>query len=187
MDEYMLVENPKELLSFMNGNISYGYLSKTGRVYRYGDNDFDKNWYKEYILESKDDILTTKCGNCFDQTELERDWFSNNGYQFITIFEMVKLDYENDYPTHSFLVYKDDNDKWNWFENSDYKNRGIHTFNKLADAIECQYKCYIEQLREYNIKGEEIDKIIITEFLKPKYHANAREYLEHVINSKKIK
>ena len=35
-----------------------------------------------------------------------------------------------------------------------------------------------------NIKDEEIEKIIITEFDKPKEHICAKEYLEHAINSK---
>ena len=45
-------------------------------------------------------------GNCFDQTELERDWFTKNNYYVETYFEMVNLDYKNAYPTHSFLIYK---------------------------------------------------------------------------------
>lgn len=32
---------------------------------------------------------------------------------------MVLLDYDNNYPTYSFLVFKD-NTKWYWFENSDF-------------------------------------------------------------------
>ena len=184
---YSDIKTPEELLDFMSNNISYGYLSKSGKVYRYGDDNFNENWYQEYVLENSSDVLNTKLGNCFDQTELERDWFYNNNYEFLTIFEMVHLDYDNNYPTHSFLVFKDKNNKWNWFENSDYKNRGIHTFNSFLEVIDYQYKCYLEQLKEYNIKDEEIDKIIITEFLKPKYHATADEYLDHVINSKRIK
>ena len=41
-------------------------------------------------------------GNCFDQTELERDWFTKNNYYVETYFEMVNLNYKNVYPTHSF-------------------------------------------------------------------------------------
>ena len=45
---------------------------------------------------------------------------------------------------------------------------------------------YIDDVihKTLNIKDEEIEKIIITEFDKPKEHICAKEYLEHAINSK---
>ena len=33
----------------------------------------------------------------------------DNGYEVNTFYEMVVLDYNNNYPTHSFLTYKDNN------------------------------------------------------------------------------
>ena len=117
------IKNPEELLNFMSNKINYGYLGKN-------DDNFNLDWYEQYILENKDDILNNLYGNCWDQVELERDWFLKNGYEIKTIFEMVKLDYDNIYPSHSFLVYKDNN-CWFWFENSDFNNRGIHKFNSF--------------------------------------------------------
>ena len=70
INKYSLIKTPEELLEFMDNNINYGYLGKNNKVYYFGDVDFDKDWYHEYILESKDDILRTGIGNCFDQTEL---------------------------------------------------------------------------------------------------------------------
>lgn len=179
------VKTPEELLDFMSNNINYGYLGKNGRVYHYTDSDFDSDWYKQYILENADDITEYLYGNCWDQVELERDWFIKNGYEIKTIYEMVKLDYDNDYPSHSFLIYKD-NKYWCWFENADFNNRGIHKFNTLDDLLNCQYNKYVEFLKTFNILDNEIEKIIIIEFDKPKEHISADEYLKHVINSQKI-
>ena len=81
INKYNLIKTPEELLEFMDNNINYGYLGKNNKVYYFGDVDFDKDWYNEYILESKDDILKTGIGNCFDQTELERCWFLENDYE----------------------------------------------------------------------------------------------------------
>ena len=179
------IKTPEELLNFMSNNINYGYLGKNGRVYHYDDPDFNDDWEDEYILENKNDILNNLHGNCFDQVEFERDWFLSKEYEIKTLYEMVKLDYDNIYPTHSFLVYKD-NDCWYWFENSDFNNRGIHKFNSFDELLKYQYNKYIEFLKTFNITDEEIEKIIITEFDKPKEHISAEEYLNHVINSKQI-
>ena len=179
------IKTPEELLAFMKNNINYGYLGKSKRVYNYIDPDFNNNWYKDYILQDKESLLKTLHGICWDQVELEREWFSNNNYEFKTIFEMVSLDYNNNYPTHTFLVYKDNN-KWNWFENSDDINKGIHTFNSFDELINYQYETYINRLKEDNITNEEIKQIIITEYQKPKAGINVPSYLDWVINSSKI-
>ena len=180
------IKTPEELLNFMSKNIDYGYLGKNNRVYHYNDSDFDSEWYEQYILENSEELVNNSYGNCFDQVEFERDWFLKNGYEIKTIYEMVKLDYNNVYPTHSFLAYKD-NDCWFWFENADFDNRGIHKFNTFDELLNYQYEKYVEFLKTYNITNEELERIIVTDFEKPKEHISAEEYLNHVINSRQIK
>ena len=99
---------------------------------------------------------------------------------------MVKLDYENDYPTHSFLAFKNKNEKWCWFENADFNNKGIHIFNSFTDLVKYQYNKYLDFLKTFNISNDEIERIIITEFSKPQSHISASEYLNHVLSSKRI-
>ena len=180
------IKTPEALLDFMSKNINYGYLGKNGRVYHYDNIDFNEEWEQLYILESPSDVLKNLYGNCWDQVEFEREWFLKEGYQIKTIYEMVKLDYDNDYPTHTFLIYKD-NEYWCWFENADFNNRGIRKFITIDELLNYQYKKYLDFLKTFNITSEEIEKIIMTEFDKPKEHINVKEYLEHVINSKEIK
>ena len=180
------VNTPQELLKFMSGNIKYGYLGKDGTIHRYGDLDFDDKWYEEYVLESYDELKKNLYGNCWDQVEFERKWFQNNGYEIKTIYEMVLVDYKNPYPTHSYLIFKDKNNKWSWFENADFNNRGIHTFNSIKELIKYQRNKYIDYLKEFKIKDKEIEKIIITEFKKPKSGISAEEYLNHAIDSNRI-
>ena len=91
----------------MNKNISYGYLGKNNKIYMPNDPNFDKDWLDNYILETPYDILSTKVGNCWDQVEFERNWFENNNYEYKTIYNQVLLNYDNSYPTHTFLVYKE--------------------------------------------------------------------------------
>lgn len=180
------INSPYDLLEFMSKKINYGYLGKNGRVYHFDDNDFNDDWFNEYILESNEDILKTLYGNCWDQVELERYWFKKHGYEVKTIYEMVKLNYDNNYPSHSFLIFKDKDGIWNWFENSDYENRGIHKFDSIDKLLKYQYSKYLEFLKTFNIKEEEIKKIIFTEFEEPQKNISASEYLEFVINSTPI-
>ena len=173
-----------ELLEFMK-IINYGYLSKKDKVYRYGDINFDENWYDEYILENPEDILKNKVGNCWDQVELERYWFNKNKYEVITIYHQVMLDYNNSYPTHTFLVYKDNN-KYCWFENSWDTERGIHEFDTFDALLKYEYNKNIELLKKYNINENEISKIKYFIYNKPKYHITANDYIKHVTSGKEI-
>ena len=153
------LNTPEELLDFMKNNFNYGYLGKNGKTHAYNDHNFKSDWLEQYVLESKDDILKTLYGTCWDEVEFERDWFESRGYEIKTFYEMVYLDYTNPYPTHSFLVFKD-NDKWYWFEHSFRDNLGIHRFDTINELLKYEYGKYLESLREYNISREEIERIV---------------------------
>ena len=121
---------------------------------------------------------------CWFSPELERCWFLENDYEIKTVFVMVNLDYENIYPTHAFLCYKNkDNNGWNYFENADFDNRGIHPFTSFNEVVKYQLSKYKEFLKTFNIKEEELDKIVIKVFSKPNEHSSAREYLDFVLSS----
>lgn len=184
IDKYNKINTPEELLSFMSKYINYGYLGKNKKIYHFDDVDFDSDWYLEYILETKEDVLSTLFGNCFDQTELERSWFFEHGYCYKTIYIMADLIDSSDCPCHSFLIYKNNNDDgWNWFENSDYNNRGIHKFDNLDDLLKYQKDSYIKFLKTLDIDEDQIKNIIRKEFYKPKDNIGACEYLEWVVES----
>ena len=177
---YEGITNPEELLEWMK-YINYGYQGKS-KLHHTDDLDFDEVWYDEYILQEPQELIETKLGNCWDQTELERDWFRKHNYEVKTFYEMINLEYENDYPTHSFLVFKDNDNTWNWFENSDFENRGIHKFSDLKSLMDYQISKYKELLTTKNIKEEELNKLTIKEFDKPYYNITAEEYINHVLS-----
>lgn len=183
--EYRDIKTPEELLEFMDTNISYGYLGKDGKIYREGMPDFNDCWYENYILSTTKDILKTGVGNCFDQTEFEREWFIQNGYEIKTFYHMIKLPYPNDYSTHSFLTYKKGG-KWYYFEHSWSALKGIHKFNTLEELLKFEYNENYKELRKQNIKNDELSYFEIREFDRPTPHLSAKEYIDFCIKSKKI-
>ena len=67
------IKNPEELLEFMGDNIKYGYVGKNNRkIYPANDPDSNKDFAKEYFLQSPEELLISKYGVCWDQTELEK-------------------------------------------------------------------------------------------------------------------
>lgn len=185
--KYKDIKSPNDLLMFMKKNFLYGYTDKNGKKHYPEDKDFNLYWYDNYSLSSFDDVINNKIGNCWDLVEFERKWFLDNGYEVNTFYEMVVLDYDNSYPTHSFLIYKDNN-KYYWFEYADLANIGIHEFNSEKELIDYQITKYISFLKnEFNIKEKELSKIRLYNFLKPAEKLSAREYIDFVTSGKSIK
>ena len=82
--EYEEIKTPEELLGWMS-QINYGYQGKT-KLHYWDEEDFNEVWFDEYILEEPNDLIKTKVGNCWDQTEFEREWFIKNNYKTKTIY-----------------------------------------------------------------------------------------------------
>lgn len=134
----------QDIMSFMS-NIEYGYVSNTGkRIQKIEGTQF----YNEYRLQTPQQVLTSKLGVCWDQTELERFIFS----KYIKIpFKIYYLEALNKYQqTHTTLAFQENN-KWYWFEHSWYDKRGIHEYKTeqsfLKDLINEHYK-YCEKDRK---------------------------------------
>lgn len=175
-----MIKNPHKLLKFISENIQYGYLGKDGRLYRIYDDDFNNKWYDNYILQNYNDVLKNKLGTCWNQVEFERKWFIEHNFKIKTFYEQVVLDYDNDYSTHTFLVYIE-KQKWYYFENADFNNRGIYEFDSLDILLYHIRKIYIKLLKNQNIKDDEIDKIVIKEYTTPNTHISAKKFISHCL------
>lgn len=179
------IKTPEELSLFMQKNIDYGYLGKNGKIYTCNDRDFDKDWYEEYILATAEQVFKNKIGNCFDQTEFEREWFSNNNYHVKTFFEMVALSSKNESPCHTFLAYEDKSG-WNLFENADFYSRGIYHFTTIEKLLSYQLERYKVSLLESGTNRQDLKYLIIREFVKPKDNISASDYLDFVMDGKDV-
>ena len=158
--------NEEQIMKLMN-TIDYGWIDKN-KTKHIDDFEFFSN---EYILQSPEELVNSKLGTCWDQVELEREFFKNN--KTIKTFFIVNYDNKKT-PTHTFLTYKKGNNYY-WFEHSWEKFRGIHQYNSLELLLKDVYNKFVENELESNSNKN----IIIYEYSKPKYHISVQEFYKH--------
>ena len=181
--KYEDVKTPEELLKFMD-EIEYGFVTNNKRIVGNGD-EFEEN-ILAWTLSSPEELLKTKLGHCFDQVELERDWFTKHNYEFKTYFMIFSLPYPNSGPTHTFLVYKDNN-KYYHFEHADGLNRGILAFSSLEELLDDAWQKQIEYGKEF-LNKEELKTLALYEYQKPTYGIDFTSYIDYIVKKgKKIK
>ena len=181
--KYEDIKTPEELLDYMSNNIKYGFM------YKNGDSCLDIKtvnwdiWLKECLVQTGKELLKTNVGTCWDQVELERMWFTEHGYDIKTFFIWFDVEEDNNYPSHTFLLYKNGN-KWNWFENAFELRRGIREYDSIEEAIEDVKKYQIEFATKVFKVPEELGKTLnsceYTGIYKP---CGVEEYLNHVTNN----
>ena len=181
------IKSPRELLEFMDKNITYGFVGKNGKKYLDPYSPEWNDWYNECFVQTGEEILKSKIGTCWDQVELERLWFENNNYDFKTIFSWFEVNRENSLPTHTFLIYEDNN-KWYWFENAFGDYTGIHEFNSFDESIkyvkEKQYEFAL--INSIDIRKENKETITCYEYSKPPKGIGVQEFFDFVTSGNKI-
>ncbi len=172
------IKNVDELLKYMSDNIVYGFVDKFGNKYtdQYSK-EFDDKWLKECVVQTGKEILNTKIGTCWDQVELERLWFKKNNYSLKTIFMGFEAEDGNDFPTHTFLVYQDNN-KWFLFGDSNWQ---IHEFNTLEESIKYVKQELLDNAISMGVaKKEDYDLIRSFEYQELLNSCSVKEYLNYV-------
>ena len=187
MDILNLIQTPDELLKYMNQNIAYGFVGKNGKKYTDMFSEEWDDWYSQCFVQNGEEVLKSKTGTCWDQVELERLWFERNGYTIHTFFMWFEVNKENNYPTHTFLIYESNN-KYYWFENAFESERGIHEFNSLDEAIKCVKSKQIKYTKNNfpNSSTDDMESLVVYEYFKPANHIGVDEYLNHVTSTKYV-
>ena len=65
------------------------------------DELYEDMLFNTYFLQTPEQLLESKYGICYDQVELAKKWFLDNGYDVFTYF--------SDCHNHTILIYKDKN------------------------------------------------------------------------------
>lgn len=186
--KYSEIKTPEQLLKYMNENIKYGFVDDIGKKHGSWDNEeFQFSCKTKWKLSSPERLIKVQYGHCWDQVELEREWFTNNGYQVKTFYIWFELPYNNSYSTHTYLVFESGK-KYYYFEHADFNNRGIYEFETYEDAINYQRKKFIEFNQQRNIVCEdELKHLHIYEYSKPIYDCTMNEFINHILaNSKEV-
>ena len=166
---------PQEIMNQMN-NIKYGWKDKYENIHF----NVDETFSNDYVLETPNEVLNNNVGVCWDQVELERNFFEKTNIKFKTFF-IVHYD-NNNCPTHTFLIYKDDN-LYYWFEHSWKRFRGIHSYKTEEEALKDIKSKFIK----YELNGNySQNNLCIYKYEKPKYGINCLQFYEHCEHGENI-
>lgn len=155
--------------------IEYGFKDKNDMNIIDNEEYWENEFGNFYYLLSPDELLEKKCGVCWDQVELERKLFEENNIELETYFMYID---DNRYlPSHTFLTYKNEDDKYCWFEHSWYDYKGIHKYNNLKDLLyDVKNKFLDSHKNEINGKFE----LKIHKYNKPNYNITCDEFYEFI-------
>lgn len=186
--KYNDVKTPEQLLKYMNDNINYGFVDDNEKKYGpWNNQEFQENCQTKWHLSDPKRLIEVGYGHCWDQVELERDWFKTHNYNFKTFYIWFELPYDNSYSTHTYLVFERDK-KYYYFEHSDFNNRGIYEFETYQDAIRYQKEKHIENNKQRNsIDDEILNYLRIYEYSEPTYGCTMNEFINDILkNAKEI-
>lgn len=180
------IKTPEQLLKYMDENINYGFVDNDLKKYGpWDEEEFQEGCRTKWHLSSPTRLIEVGYGHCWDQVELEREWFLSHEYKVKTFYIWFELPYENEYSTHTYLVFENDN-KFYYFEHSDFNNRGIYEFRSYEEAIDYQKSKHIETNQKQKlISEEELKHLRIYEYSQPVYGCTMDEFIDHILNSTK--
>lgn len=176
------IETPEELLSFMQDRVHYGFIGRhTKKIYSGKNSETDVDFEREYFLQSPQELLASQYGNCWDSAELERQWFTEHGYQPQVYFLMYAKEEGTHLPTHTFVVYEKEN-KWFWFEHAFHDQHGIHEYASLDDLlIDVKNKHHAYAAKHQGANDKDFDRLRLAAFEKPNYGASAQDFVNDIV------
>ena len=170
--------NPELLLKEMK-SIEYGWLDKSGNIHKKIDKDV---FMSLYTLQTPEEVRKNSIGLCWDQVELEREFFEDSD---ILHKVLMIIYYDNDKMfNHTFLTFED-NGKFYWFENSWENQKGIHEFNTYEELLNHIKKFFIVDFIKIDEYKDEYIKII--EYVKPIFKIGCMEFYMHCLKGKEYK
>lgn len=163
-----------EIMDILN-TIDYGFKDEKGFNLIEDDNKW--NEFEEfYYLQTPEELLNTKCGVCWDQVELERKLFLENGEKIKTYF--IYIQDQDMLPSHTFLVINNNI----WFEHSWYNHRGIHTYKNLQELLDDVTNKFIAE--KENLSKDA--KIYLFEYNTPPTHIKCMPFYDYIHTQKLI-
>ena len=141
-------------------SIEYGFKDKNGNNLINSER-WDKDFYKFYFLLSPEELLSSKCGVCWDQVELERKLFNDANIDCDTYF--IYIDDNENLPSHTFLTFQL-NDKYyaplalikkaELLEDKGNKEEALKCYQKIIEDFNLSPQKEIAQLKKVMLENE---------------------------------
>lgn len=141
-------------------------------------------------LQSPEEFVEHRVGNCWDWTELQRRWFEHHKYEINTYLLYYRAS-EDCYPSHSILAYRKDG-KWFWFEpmfhDTKVKFSGVHEYNSEDEMLEEFKEVFTRngQLAGFLPRELTDDKWVLYEYNQPEYGLTDEEFYNHCSKGRRI-
>lgn len=141
-------------------------------------------------LQSPRELVAHQVGNCWDQTELQREWFERHGYQIKTYLLYYYLN-DDCCPSHSILTYRDDRGEWCWFEpmlcGTAVEYSGIHRYASEAELLQDFQQIFARFGQKSGLLPERLQagKWSLYEYERPKYGISDSEFYAHCRRGKR--
>ena len=162
-------------------SIEYGFKDKSGNNL-INSETWEKDFSNFYYLLSPEELLSSKCGVCWDQVELERKLFNDANIDCDTYF--IYIDDNENLPSHTFLTFELNN-KFYWFEHSWYDMKGIHEYNDLETLLNEVKIKFIDSRKDEIDPNLKYDTFIY-KYNKPKYHISCDEYYDYIKTQRRV-
>lgn len=156
--------------------IKYGYIDKNGNKKVIIDDDFANIYY----LQSANSIQNNLIGLSFDQVEYQRYLLSKMKVEhrtYLILYQDSSLG-----PSHAFLLFKDNNKKYYWFENVWYKYKGIHEYKSKKEALNDIRNKFSETIKDFHD-----NKLRMYQFEKPRSGINYVKYLGNAMSGRIVR
>ena len=155
--------------------IQYGWVDNTG-----GKHTDMEGYGENYMLQMPDQLLESRLGVCWDQTELQRKLFADADIVTRSFF-IVHYDGDRD-PTHSFTIFEHGG-KVFWYEHAWEIMRGLHEYDNLESALSDVHDKFIDKELggKYNPQN-----LVMYEYGAPQRNLSCPEFYKHCESGKKI-
>ena len=126
-----MLKTVDKIMNLMD-SIEYGFKDEDGNnIINTNSKKWDEEFENFYYLQTPEELMQSQCGVCWDQVELERKLFSENGIIVKTYF--IYMADKDMLPSHTFLTFETN------------ANLYLYEYQKPKEHISCNdfYK-YIE-------------------------------------------
>lgn len=132
-EQFLKIKSPNELMNFLDGNISYGWIDFNNRIHY----DTLKEVKEKYRTSSIEEVFNFGVVTCVEDAKLVKYFFDKIGIENKMFCYRLHKYKDNDekIKLHFFVVFKQ-KECWYHFEHSMTPIKGIRKYESLEEALD---------------------------------------------------